>query len=114
MLLPLIPKYINDDTDENGLEFECGTPHDDDWHKQNESDDPDGPLEGDIVIAWSPNGDWFAIRPTDPAMPEDATVTWWNHETLRPHQEWLTISSFVAELIEVSDKIAGNSGSQEA
>lgn len=106
MLLPLIPESL-DESDADGMEFECGPPHHDEWHKQNEANDPDGPLEGDIVIAWSPNGDWFAIRPSDPAMPEEAGVTWWDHETLRAHHEWPSICAFVAELIETADRVAG-------
>lgn len=109
MLLPLIPEWLNDSEPE-GLEFECGTPRESDWQAQdkapNDEKDEDGPLEGDIVIAWSPNGDWFAIRPTDPAMPEEASVTWWSHETLLAHQEWPTICAFVAELIETADRDA--------
>jgi hypothetical protein len=105
MLLPLIPESV-DELDSDGIEFECGMPHDDSWHKQNEDNDPDGPLEGDIVIAWSPNGDWFAIRPSDPAMPEEAAVTWWDHETLHAHHEWPSICAFVAELVETADRVA--------
>lgn len=106
MLLPLIPESV-DELDSDGIEFECGTPHDDSWHTQNEDNDPDGPLKGDIVIAWSPNGDWFAIRPSDPAMPEEAAVTWWDHETLHAHHEWPSICAFVAELVETADRVAG-------
>lgn len=103
MLLPLIPESV-DDPDSGGIEFECGTPRDDMWHEQNEENDPDSPLKGDIAIAWSPDGDWFAIRPSDPAMPEEARVTWWDHETLRAHQEWPSVCAFVAELVETADR----------
>jgi len=105
MLLPLIPESV-DEQNSDGIEFECGIPHDDMHHEQNEESDPDGPLKGDIVIAWSPNGDWFAIRPSDPAMPEEAGVTWWDHETLRAHHEWPSICAFVAKLIETADRVA--------
>lgn len=103
MLLPLIPESVDDPTSD-GLQFECGTPYEDTHHEEGVTRDESGPLAGDIVIAWSPNGDWFAIRPSDPSMPEEARVTWWDHETLQARHEWPSICAFVAALIEAADR----------
>lgn len=67
-------------------------------------DSPEHPSPDHIVFAQTGYGDWFAIRSTDPAMPADSQVTWWDHETFAPRDQWPSVAFFLAYLIEMSDR----------
>ncbi len=58
------------------------------------------PSSKDIVIGTTAFGDWYAIRTDNSALPRDAVVRLWSHETLYPTQAWDTVAEFAAYLAE--------------
>ncbi len=82
--------------------FELVAPERNTWIMHREDiDDPDSrPSRKDIVLARTPDGDWFAFRLGDPALPAEARITLWDHETEQPHFEWPSVAAFVHELTE--------------
>lgn len=103
-VLPLLPIAIeSDEDDEDPFEFEPVPPESPAWLNDVSklASDPEcAPHRTDIVIASTGWGDWFAIRRSDPRLPADAQIAWWDHETLAPRDEWPTVASFVAYLVE--------------
>lgn len=74
-------------------------------------EDPDeSPSRKDIVIGETPFGDWFSIRTSDPALPRDARVTWWDHETLLPVDEWPSVLAFISHLVDLIETMAVSEG----
>jgi len=108
-LAPLLPLTVDSRTEgnEDGIEWEMRAPH---WNTcmcyDGDADPEDAPSRKDLVLAETPYGDWFAIRATDPKLPDDAAVVHWDHETTSKHDEWPTVLAFVAFLVEELDKIA--------
>lgn len=82
--------------------FELVAPVRNSWLMHSEDiDDPDSrPSRKDIVLARTPGGDWYAFRLGDPALPDDARITLWDHETEQPHYEWPSVAAFVHDLTE--------------
>lgn len=82
--------------------FELVAPVRNSWLMRAEDiDDPDSrPSRKDIVLARTPGGDWYAFRIGDPALPDDARITLWDHETEQPHYEWPSVAAFVHDLTE--------------
>jgi hypothetical protein len=105
-LLPVeVEVWSGDEDEEPEFEFELGTPQSPDWLDQHAPRDAaEAPSPDDIVFAGTGCGDWFAIRATDPKLPADAKVTWWDHETFAPKDEWPTVASFVEHLVSMSDR----------
>lgn len=105
-VLPVELEVPGDDEDEEPeFELELSPPHHPTWLEQDAPhDDPEHPSPHDIVFAQTGCGDWFAIRSTDPAMPTDAKVTWWDHETFTPRDQWPDVATFIAYLLEIADR----------
>jgi hypothetical protein len=107
-VLPLLPIAIESEEDGDELfEFEPVPPESPSWLEDVSklASDPDAaPRKDDIQIATTGYGDWYAIRSDDPKLPADARITWWDHETLAPSDEWPTVASLVSHLIEVCDR----------
>lgn len=104
-LLPLLPTMVW--CMEQDFEFEVTPPEHTPWDLDDEADDSDGsserPHPKDIAIACVGNGDWYAIRPSDPLMPNDASVVHWSHETLSAADQWPSVCAFVAHILEARD-----------
>jgi hypothetical protein len=105
-LLPIeVEAWSGNDDEDPEFEFELGMPAAPDWLDEDAPrGSPEAPSPDDIVFAGAANGDWFAIRATDPRLPADARVTWWDHETFAPKDEWPTVASFVNYLIAMLDR----------
>lgn len=104
-LLPLLPTMVW--CMEQDFEFEVIPPEHTPWDLDDEADDSGGssekPHPKDIAIACVGNGDWYAIRPSDPLMPNDASVVHWSHETLSAADQWPSVCAFVAHILEARD-----------
>lgn len=94
------------------FQFQMCVPHRNEWTLGDRHEEPDeAPSKRDIVIGETDFGDWFSTRPTDPFMPDDARVTWWDHETLSPVDEWPSVVAFVCYivgLLEQGGQLTGN------
>lgn len=84
------------------LPFDLVRPESNTWLMRSEEiDDPElRPSHNDIVVARTPGGDWYSFRLGDPALPRDARITLWDHETMQPHFQWPSVAAFVHELTE--------------
>lgn len=104
-LLPLVPTMVW--CMETDFEFEVIPPEHTPWDLDDEPDDSadssERPHPKDIAIACVGNGDWYAIRPSDPLMPNDASVVHWSHETLSAADQWPSVCAFVAHILEARD-----------
>jgi hypothetical protein len=105
-VVPFLPHSFDCEDDQRELfEFELAAPTRNDW-SDDESDLPPDlrPSPDDIVIGHIASGDWYAIRPTDPLMPDDARVTHWSHETGTITDEWPNVAAFVNYMMQLADK----------
>lgn len=105
-LLPLLPESVLCmDLD---FEFNANPPEQTTWLDGillgGDDNASERPLPDDIEIARTLSGNWFAIRPSDPLMPNDAAVIQWNHENLLPGDHWPSICAFVQHIIESRDR----------
>lgn len=113
-LAPLLPLEVCDEgetDDDPGMDLELAEPQWNDWlgydHDPDDPPDPDEtPSADDLIIATTPFGDWYAFRKTDPALPADARITHWDHETTLPADQWPTVAAFAAAIIEAADRAA--------
>ncbi|GJQ29541.1 MAG: hypothetical protein HBSAPP03_14250 [Phycisphaerae bacterium] len=68
-------------------------------------DDPDTPTRHDIEIGSTIFGDWYGVRTTDRAMPANAKVRLWDHETGSIKRAWESVEQFALFLIEFMDTV---------
>ncbi len=102
-IAPYLPwKVVEEESD---FFFEMCTPAWNDWLADDTDDiDPtEAPSKNDLVIGCTPFGDWFSVRKDDKQLPNDARISYWNHETLTNDDAWPTVAAFAAHLIEMSD-----------
>lgn len=105
-LAPLLPLSHHDQ--EREFYFAMCTPEWNQWPNFDTTGDPeDGPLPIDLSLACEPFGNWYAIRTTDAALPADAKVTLWDHETSSMSDAWPSVAAFAAHLVTMIDRAGG-------
>jgi hypothetical protein len=114
-LAPLLPLDVAVDgatEQDDGFDFALAEPEWNDWLGSDEDpEEPDeAPSTDDLVIGRTPFGDWYSFRKTDPALPADARITHWDHETTLPADQWPTVAAFAAAIIEAADRAAASTG----
>jgi hypothetical protein len=53
-------------------------------------------------------GDWFSVRLEVDQAPRDATVTFWDHETLIAVHTWPTVIAFAFDLMLSAEQAAAS------
>lgn len=109
-LAPLLPFATPLQDRDNLSEFEMVQPEWNDWLLDEDDDgevDPDEiPSNEDLIFGRTPYGDWYSVRASDPALPKDAQVTLWDHETLCIDEVWPSVAAFASHLISMCDNAA--------
>lgn len=109
MVLSMLPQAVEFDDKEDRFSIEIAVPE---WNdlvdEMDEGDPEDGPSTRDLILGRTPFGDWYAVREGDPLLPGDARVVLWDHETLSVAEEWPNVAAFVAHLVWICDRAAGN------
>ncbi|HEX2839214.1 MAG TPA: hypothetical protein VHN77_13945 [Phycisphaerales bacterium] len=102
-LLPQTMEFVNDNS-RGSFEFDMAIPEWNTWlDAETERDPEDAPGADDLVIATTQYGNWYSVRRSDPLMPLDGRVTYWDHETLSVSDEWPTVAAFAAHLVSFCD-----------
>ncbi len=105
-IAPLMPIDLGTRNEQGEeLEFLFHAPEPNLWTTSPSDDRPadERPLKTDIVIGATSDGNWYAIRPSDPLMPLDARVVLWDHETTTVADEWPSVGDFAAFLLQRAD-----------
>ncbi len=105
-IAPLMPIDLGTRNEQGEeLEFLFHAPEPNLWTTSPSDDRPadERPLKTDIVIGATSDGNWYAIRPSDPLMPLDARVVLWDHETTTVADEWPSVGDFAAFLLRRAD-----------
>jgi hypothetical protein len=104
-IAPLLPLIVEDPEALDMDRWRAAEPEVSGWvfDDAESGDDAESPTKSDTEIGSTIFGDWYSIRRTDRAMPKDAKVRLWDHETGSIKQEWDNVAAFVQYLIELME-----------
>ena len=100
-LLPLLPSVLETDVDGQPFDFSLVVPEWNTWPTSDDDDRPaaEKPSPKDLVLAFTPYGDWFSVRIKGDKQTAEARIIHWDHETLSIAEEWPTITAFVSFML---------------